>query len=510
MSASFAEGLQQEACRGWVFRDLDEMDQTTVPIVYEFRHPPAGIRSPRSSWEQDGLSRGSCTRRPPMTLLFALLGCLAHAEDPLPGEDHYQAGVAALAEKDAAAASAALRACTEAAPERGDCWWELGWARWIAGDWEGVIQAWETVKRLEPDNAQVDQHIGTARGNLEVQRMIAASAKDAPDTLRAPPPEGATLRLRAAGDVMLGTDFPEGNLPPNDGAGLLDGVAEALRDADLTFINLEGPLCDSGRTTKCGEGSNCYAFRTPTRYGRYLAEVGVDLASTANNHTNDFGAACRLETEAALDKLGIAYSGRPGTIATVEANGLKVGMIGFHTSDTCHNLNDTETAAALVQAVAKDHDLVIVSFHGGAEGSKATHVPNGMESFYGEQRGNLRVFTHAVVDAGADLVIGHGPHVLRGMEVYQDRLIAYSLGNFATYGRFNLSGYLGVGAILDVTLAADGRFVSGQLLATQQEGEGVPSMDPEGRAIDLVRSLTEDDFPTTGVLVAKDGSIGRR
>ncbi|MCB9765925.1 MAG: CapA family protein [Alphaproteobacteria bacterium] len=424
-------------------------------------------------------------------------------------EAHYAAGVAALQQKDADAAIAALEACTAADPARADCWWELGWARWLKSDWAGVVQAWDKVKALEPDHPQVDRHIGTARGNLEVQRMVAAAAQGAPDTVRTPPPEGATVRLRAAGDVMLGTDFPAGNLPPNDGAGLLDAVGPLLRDADLTFVNLEGPLCDGGFTDKCGEGENCYAFRSPTRYGRYLADVGVDLASTANNHASDFGDTCRMETEATLDALGIHYSGRPGTIATVEHNGLKIGLIGFHTSDSCHNLNDTETAVALVQAVDADHDLVIVSFHGGAEGAKALHVPHGGERFYGENRGDLRVFTHAVVDAGADLVIGHGPHVPRAMELYKDRLIAYSLGNFATYGRFNLSGYLGVGLILDVTLDARGRFAGGRILPTLQEGEGVPAPDPEGQAIDLIRQLSAEDFPETGVKVAKDGSIGR-
>ena len=129
--------------------------------------------------------------------------------------------------------------------------------------------------------------------------------------------------------------------------------------------------------------------------------------------------------------------------------------------------------------------------------------------FYGEDRGDLRAFTHAVVDAGADLVLGSGPHVLRGMEFYQDRLIAYSLGNFATYGRFNIAGNGGVGAVLDVTLDKQGRFVSGKILSTQQTGEGVVSKDPFERGRDLVRMLSQDDFPQTSIQLALDGTIGR-
>ena len=154
--------------------------------------------------------------------------------------------------------------------------------------------------------------------------------------------------------------------------------------------------------------------------------------------------------------------------------------------------------------------MVIVSFHGGAEGSKALHVPHGRETFYNEDRGNLRQFTHAVVDAGADVVLGHGPHVLRGMEIYRERLIAYSLGNFATYGRFNLSGPLGIGGVLEVEIDGEGRFVAGRLLPTRQEGQGVPVIDEKSAALDLVRKLSTEDFPETGVVVAQDGTLGAR
>ena len=151
-----------------------------------------------------------------------------------------------------------------------------------------------------------------------------------------------------------------------------------------------------------------------------------------------------------------------------------------------------------------------MSFHGGAEGNKALHVPHGQETFYGENRGNLRAFTHMAIDAGADLILGHGPHVLRGMEVYSGRLIAYSLGNFATYGRFNLSGNLGIGAVLEVELDKEGKFIGGKLLPTAQEGRGRPIRDNKARAIDLVRMLSSQDFPKTHVRVAKDGSLSTK
>jgi len=321
--------------------------------------------------------------------------------------------------------------------------------------------------------------------------------------------EGAVLRLRAVGDVMMGTDFPsEGYLPPEDGADLFADVSEWLEDATLTFANLEGPLCDGGSTDKCGEStSNCYAFRTPTRYGQYLQEAGVDVASIANNHALDFGDSCRSETEATLDELGIAYSGRPGSVATLERGGLRIGVVAFHTAPHSNYLLDYDGAVDLVRAADQDHDLVVVSFHGGAEGESALHTPDGTEYFYGSNRGDLRRFAHSVIDAGADLVLGHGPHVPRAMEVYEGRLVAYSLGNFATYGRFSLRGNKGISLVLEAQLDADGRFVSGSILPVRLVDGGFPVQDEGAEVIPLVRELSQADFPETGVLVGEDGTL---
>ena len=316
------------------------------------------------------------------------------------------------------------------------------------------------------------------------------------------------LRVRAVGDVMPGTDFPSrAHLPPDDGPEPLAAVRDLLKDADLTFINLEAPLIDGGTTTKCGEdASNCYAFRIPTRYSHYLAEAGIDLVSTANNHARDFGEAGRQTTINILDSLGMHWSGPVGTYASLEQNDLKIAFIAYHTSDHSNYVNDEVGAAELVRELADEHDIVIVSFHGGAEGG-AVNVPRGREYFLGENRGDLRYFSHTVIDAGADLVIGHGPHVPRGIEIYNGRLIAYSLGNFATYGRFSLRYPRDLAPILEVELAEDGRFVAGRIIPVHQVGRGVPIPDPEGRAIDLMRRLSLEDFPQSEGFINADGVI---
>jgi len=420
-------------------------------------------------------------------------------------------GIAALKAHQTDVALVALNRCVANDPQNVECWWELGWARYVQRDWAGVITAWSKVQALQPDFPDLEKQLAAVRALQNDGSAMVQARTAAPATLAPKAPKGTVLRLKAVGDMMIGTDFPDGALPPDGGAGAFAKVSSQLKDADITFGNLEGPLCDGGTTTKCAPDAtpgSCYAFRTPTAYAHWYKDAGFDVVSTANNHAGDFGAECRTQTEAAMATQGIYSSGRQGTIATWTSNGRKITLIAFAPYDTTNNFNDDETLRSMVQQAAANSDIVIVSFHGGAEGSKAIHVPQGGETFYGENRGDLRHMTHLAIDAGADLLIGHGPHVLRGMEVYKERLIMYSLGNFSTYGRFNLNGNQGIGAIVDVRLDEDGRFLGGQILGTRQEGRGTPIPDPNNAAADLIRLMTLQDFTEYGVTIAQDGTIG--
>ena len=162
----------------------------------------------------------------------------------------------------------------------------------------------------------------------------------------------------------------------------------------------------------------------------------------ANNHAYDYGPSAERETVAALTRVGLLNTGRPGTQATQTVGGQRVALLGFAPYKWADSLTDIARAKRRVREAAAHAELVVVMFHGGAEGSDKTHVPSGTETFLGENRGDLRRFTHAVIDAGADLVVGSGPHVLRGMEFYRGRLIAYSMGNFGGYKVFGLGGVL--------------------------------------------------------------------
>ena len=345
------------------------------------------------------------------------------------------------------------------------------------------------------------------------QQPPPAAAVSPPATARPTPAstdsrKATSITLSATGDVIMGS--APNRLPANNGLGFFDSVRTALK-SDLVMGNLEQPLTNDTGTSKCGEPArpNCFAFRSPPSYASHLREAGYELMNTANNHSRDFGAAGFRNTVAALTGAGLQYTGTEDQITVVTVKGVKVAVIGFSPYAGANDLNDLAHARAIVQQAKQRADLVVVQAHIGAEGSDKQHVRPGNEIFFGENRGNPLAFAHTVIDAGADVFIGHGPHVLRGMEFYKGKLIAYSLGNFAGGGHtLSSSGVLRYGGVLRVTITADGRFVSGKFLSTYLNPAGVPTRDSaneEGRA--LVASLSAADFGKTAAVVARDGSI---
>lgn len=333
------------------------------------------------------------------------------------------------------------------------------------------------------------------------QPALSPTPEPAPTTPTAVP----ALSMSATGDIIIGD---AGALPAADGAGFFDRVAEALA-ADLVMGNLEQPLTDDTGFRKCGEGSTgCHAFRAPPGYAAHLRDAGFRLLNLANNHGNDYGPQGHANTQAALSDHGLAHTGDRDQITVVEAAGSSVAVVGFSAYSWTNDLNDLSQASDVVSRAAGQADLVVVQVHLGAEGADQSRVPTGPETFFGENRGDPRAFARAVIDAGADLVVGHGPHVLRGLEFYQGRLIAYSLGNFAGGGgTLNASGPLGLGAVLKVTLTPAGEFTGGQLISTHMYDAGVPAVDPEQRSLALVREVTGLDFPDTGARLGPDGEI---
>jgi hypothetical protein len=332
---------------------------------------------------------------------------------------------------------------------------------------------------------------------------------------------GDTVSMSATGDIIMGV--APGGLPPRDGKDFFAGVSAALQ-ADLQMGNLEQPLTNDTGVTKCpppptpspgpspspAPKATCFAFRAPPAYAQTLRDVGFKVLNLANNHAYDFGAEGNRQTRGALEAAGLAHTGAPGQIAVVQVRSIKIAVLGFSSYAWTQSLVDISAAGALVRRAKAQADLVVVQMHAGAEGADQTHVRPGTELFLGENRGDPLKFAHAVVDAGADLVIGHGPHVMRGMEFYRGRLIAYSLGNFAGYKALSYSGLPGVGGILKVTLRKDGSYVNGSLVPTRMVAPGLPAMDPGKQALPLVRSLSDTDLPASGVAIDESGVIAPR
>lgn len=369
------------------------------------------------------------------------------------------------------------------------------------------------------------------------------------------------MRLAFVGDINLGTMTIPGGVPP-DSARTLLREAKPFLNGDLVIGNFEGVLADSGETEKCGkrksvkwtdeaaspstadsaraaqarrtadsvaaarkakatrhhpkhpakpEPIRCYAFLTPTWLAPRLTEAGFTHLNLANNHANDFGLDGRQSTEATLAATGLHTYGPLGQIAidTVRRGEAltTVGVIGFATYPFAYDLLDIPRTVAVVDSIRPLVDLLVVTFHGGAEGASAQHVPFVAESLGHEPRGDLRAWAHAAIEAGADLVVGHGPHVLRGMEIWQGRLIAYSLGNFANYRGFNLSGPQGLTGVLQVEFADDGKMTRAKLAPMRQVPLKGPMPDSAGAAADLVRSLSEEDFGAGAAQIDQNGVI---
>jgi len=319
------------------------------------------------------------------------------------------------------------------------------------------------------------------------------------------------ITIIGVGDIMLGSTFPApGILPPRDNPLLLLGsLADTLASADITFGNLEGSFLDHGEPAKkCRDTTICYLFKMPERYSKALALAGFDMLSIANNHFGDFGYQARIRTMKLLDSLDIKYAGLiEEPYAIVERDSLLYGFCAFAPNAGTVNINKIAEAEKIVRFLNDTCDIVVVSFHGGAEGADFQRVPKKEEIHFGESRGDVYNFSHRMIDAGADVVFGHGPHVTRAIEVYNERFIGYSLGNFCTFGRFNITGPNGIAPLIKLNVDIKGKFLSGRIIPVfQSRPEGV-RIDPDKRVIRKIRELNVLDFPDSLITISDQGEI---
>lgn len=326
------------------------------------------------------------------------------------------------------------------------------------------------------------------------------------------PPEKTNthLTITAVGDIMMGSTHPVRKIPKDEGQSLFTGVREKLKDGDIVFGNLEGPLIDNGTPQKCSkESTRCYEFVTPTSYVNRLKEAGFTVLNVANNHIYDCGPEGIESTLSSLKGSGIAAcGGNNETSLVIRGTKVAIACFSYRLSDHSYSILDLDTAGGIVARLKREHNIVIVSFHGGAEGKGATRTLDREEIFLGENRGNVVRFARTVIDSGADMVIGHGPHVLRAMEVYKGKLIAYSLGNFLTYKMFNVRGVSGISIILSARIdPKTGNFLGGEMVPVKLSADGVPAIDPKQQALSIINSLIARDTGQPRIAINEKGII---
>lgn len=320
-------------------------------------------------------------------------------------------------------------------------------------------------------------------------------------------PESDYITIQAVGDVIPGTNYPNHRLPRDRNQLIPKSVRAYLQRADLLLGNLETSLTTYPYSSKDINQGQIFAFRSPPAYAQLFADVGFDVFNMANNHALDFGKVGFRDTVNNLAVVGIETLGHKNQILYKQVRNVPVAMIGFTTYDIYNSMHDLETAKALVQEARANANLVIISMQAGAEGTGAMHVKNQTEYFYGEDRGNSMKFARTMIDAGADLVIGHGPHVPRAMEIYKGKLIAYSLGNFLGYQTLSTEAETGYSMILEVKMNPYGELVGSKIIPVRMNRQGIPQIDQRFRTVSLLRYLNKNDFPDKPMQINKKGEI---
>lgn len=323
-----------------------------------------------------------------------------------------------------------------------------------------------------------------------------------------------TVKVVAVGDIMMGTIYPNRQFLPknNDCSPQLSEVKSILNTGDVVFGNLEGVFTDNlDGAKRCKNPKVCYTFGMPTAFASCLTDAGFNLLSIANNHVGDFGDQGRKSTIETLKRNNINFAGLtdhcPSTTFTIDS--VKYGFAAFAPNQRTMDVRDIPAAEQIVRDLAAECDIIIVSFHAGAEGSEYQHVTRNTETFIGENRGNAYEFAHKMIDAGADILLGHGPHVTRAIELYKDRFITYSMGNFCTYDRINISGVNGLAPIYKIYTDKQGLFLKAELVSTNQVKYEPVHIDNQKRTLKIVQKLTRIDFPEMKnvISITDDGII---
>jgi hypothetical protein len=344
-------------------------------------------------------------------------------------------------------------------------------------------------------------HIFLSQDVDYAQKTINSTAKSLPEKLT------EFITIKAVGDMIPGTNYPDYRLPSNPNELFPKSVRQKLQGSDILFGNFESTLTNYPTSSKDINQGQVFAFRSPPKYAQIFADIKFKVLNIANNHTMDFTLRGFQDTKKSINAVGIKVVGEKNQVLYLNVNEVKIAMVGFCFYDYCNSVNDIAAAKALIAEAKSQAKIVVVSMHVGAEGTNALHVKNKTEFFYGENRGNSIDFARTMIDTGADLILGHGPHVPRAMEIYKGKLIAYSLGNFLGYRTLSINAETGYSMILEVKLNPTGDFVSGRVIPVYLDKQGIPHIDKRFQTTKLLRSLIKSDFPNSLVTINNQGEI---
>lgn len=312
--------------------------------------------------------------------------------------------------------------------------------------------------------------------------------------------------IRAVGDVVLGTNYPRNRLPDNANRKRIADLSQTFKGADIVVGNLEGVLYDQGESRKDISQSGYYAFRMPESYASTLREMGFNVLSMANNHSMDFGVEGLRATKRALLAEAIQPSGVPGgDLALLTIRNTKVAFLSYSYLSNMSSMNNEEQVTLDIERAKQSANIIIVTVHAGAEGEEADGTPEADEYFLNEYRGNIRKFSTLVIDAGANAVFGHGPHLVRPYEIYKGKPIFFSLGNFVGYGSLSKAGKLGSSIVAEVRLNSQGDLLGAGIIPLKMDEWGIPSPDYSSKTLATLDGLLDKNLEKQPILELRMG-----
>jgi Bacterial capsule synthesis protein PGA_cap len=299
------------------------------------------------------------------------------------------------------------------------------------------------------------------------------------------PPKN-NFRVLGVGDMVFSEDAKLNQ------AGFQNLVSEYKKN-NFVFGNLEGVITTKKVSRKKYIPGRSYAFRFPPETAQLLKESGFHAVTLANNHALDFAEDGLDEGVKLLKSADVIPSGhQKGGYQIISMGGKRIALIGFGFYSYQNSILDIEAAEGLIKKAKQESDLVIVSMHGGTEGEGAIYLKDGPEFFLNEPRGDLRKFSQKAIASGADIIFGHGPHVVRGAECVGGKPVIYSVGNYVSAGGLSVRNLAGVATLGEFIYDDQLNFIGLRLLPVSFDKIKFPQYDSSGKGVLLTNYLSKN------------------